>query len=162
MAIWGGGVAVRRERHPPARPPLGAPPSPQIASLRLAMTGRIVFARSLRRGNLGRWGGRRDTIGGRMERHYYVYILTNAADRVFYVGVTNDLGRRVYEHKTKAVAGFSSRYNVNKLVYYEDYESLSLRGDFSSEKQIKAGSRADKVGLVSGMNPSWNDLYDSL
>ena len=95
-----------------------------------------------------------------MERHYYVYILTNAADRVFYVGVTNDLGCRVYEHKTKAVAGFSSRYDVNKLVYYEDYESAYEA--ISHEKQIKAGSRADKVGLVRGMNPSWNDLYDSL
>ncbi len=95
-----------------------------------------------------------------MERHYYVYILTNAADLVFYVGVTNDLGRRVYEHKTKAVAGYSSRYNVNKLVYYEDYESAYEA--ISREKQIKAGSRADKVGLVRGMNPSWNDLYDSL
>ena len=95
-----------------------------------------------------------------MDAQYYIYILANAADRVLYVGVTNDLRRRVYEHRTKAVPGFTSRYSVTKLVYYEVCEDTYTA--ISREKQLKGGSRDAKVQLIRGMNPGWDDLYDSL
>ena len=95
-----------------------------------------------------------------MSKQYYVYIMTNRGNTVIYVGVTNDLKRRVYEHRNKTIRGFTEKYNVNKLVYYEicdDIESAILR-----EKQLKAGSRKRKVGLVNGTNSEWNDLYSTL
>ena len=95
-----------------------------------------------------------------MEKQYYTYILTNAADRVLYVGFTSDLKGRVYQHKTKAVPGFTSRYNVEKLVYYETFDDVWAA--IEREKQLKAGSRDDKVQLVRGMNPAWADLYETL
>lgn len=95
-----------------------------------------------------------------MQKSYYVYILANAADRVLYVGVTSNLMRRVYEHKTKATAGFTSHYNVSKLVYYEVCQDAYTA--ISREKQIKAGSREDKVQLIRAINPSWTDLSESL
>ena len=94
------------------------------------------------------------------ERHYYVYLMTNKKNTVIYTGVTNDLIRRVYEHKEKLVKSFTSRYNINKLVYYEvfqDAENAIVR-----EKQIKGGSRAKKIELINSMNVQWNDLYESL
>jgi putative endonuclease len=94
------------------------------------------------------------------ERQYYVYIITNKRNTVLYTGVTNDLKRRVYEHKTKLVKGFTKKYNINKLIYYEisrNVESAILR-----EKQIKGGSRAKKIQLVNGMNSRWKDLFDEL
>ncbi len=94
------------------------------------------------------------------ERHYYVYLMTNKKNTVIYTGVTNDLIRRVYEHKEKLVKSFTSRYNINKLVYYEvfqDIENAIIR-----EKQIKGGSRAKKIELINGMNIEWNDLYAGL
>lgn len=93
-----------------------------------------------------------------MEQQYYVYIMTNKNNTVLYTGVTNDLSRRVYEHKEKLVEGFSKRYNITKLVYYEifkDVENAILR-----EKQIKGGSRAKKLKLVEQTNRDWRDLYD--
>lgn len=95
-----------------------------------------------------------------MDNQYYVYILTNDYNTVLYTGVTNDLKRRVYEHKEKLVEGFTRKYNVNKLVYYEvadSIESAILR-----EKQLKAGSRLNKLRLISNTNMKWNDLYDDL
>ena len=95
-----------------------------------------------------------------MDKQYYVYIMTNNTNTVTYAGVTNDLKRRVYEHKEKLVAGFTKRYNICKLVFYEvceDIESAILR-----EKRIKAGSRRDKVELINGMNKEWRDLYGEL
>ena len=95
-----------------------------------------------------------------MERIYCVYILTNRHHTVLYTGVTNNLPRRIYEHKAKLVEGFTKRYNVNKLVYYEvveQIESAILR-----EKRIKAGSRAKKISLVNKMNPRWDDLSSTL
>ena len=86
--------------------------------------------------------------------------MSNKANRVLYTGVTNDLRRRVYEHKMKLVEGFTRKYNVGKLVYYEtceDVESAILR-----EKQIKGGSRQKKVDLVDSMNSEWHDLYEEL
>jgi len=90
----------------------------------------------------------------------YVYIMSNGADTVFYTGVTSDLKRRVYEHKEKLVEGFSKKYNLTKLVYYEifdDMENAILR-----EKQIKAGSRKKKMDLVRSVNLSFGDLYYGL
>jgi putative endonuclease len=95
-----------------------------------------------------------------MNNQYYVYILTNKSNRVLYVGVTNDLIRRVYEHKGKFVEGFTKKYNVDKLVYYEvceDIESAILR-----EKQLKDGSRLKKMRLIETMNAEWCDLYEDL
>ena len=93
-------------------------------------------------------------------RCYYVYILTNRTNHVLYTGVTNDLIRRMQEHRNGSLKGFSKRYNVYKLVYYEyseDIESAILR-----EKQIKAGSRQDKIDLINSMNPQWDDLYKEI
>jgi putative endonuclease len=94
------------------------------------------------------------------ERQYYVYITTNKNNTVLYTGMTNDLIRRVLEHKEKKKKGFTSRYNVVKLVYYEILESAS--GAISREKQIKAGSRQKKIDLINSMNPEWSDLYEDL
>jgi putative endonuclease len=95
-----------------------------------------------------------------MERHYYIYIVTNQHNTTFYIGITGDLKRRIYEHKAKLVNSFSSKYNLSKLVYYE------ITGDVNSaiarEKQLKDGPRRKKIELVNGMNPSWNDLYPSI
>ncbi len=95
-----------------------------------------------------------------MEKYYYIYIMTNKNNKVLYTGVTSDLKRRVYEHKEKLIEGFTKRYNITKLSYYEIYrdaEKAILR-----EKQIKGGSRAKKEMLVNGFNPEWRDLYTEL
>ena len=91
-----------------------------------------------------------------MERQYCIYILTNQNNTVLYTGVTNNLPRRVYEHKAKLVDGFTKRYNVNKLVYYEVFEQVE--NAIFREKQIKGGSRAKKIALIKSMNPKWSDL----
>jgi len=86
--------------------------------------------------------------------------MTNDTNTVTYTGVTNDLIRRVYEHKNKLVAGFTSRYKITKLIYYEvseDVESAILR-----EKQIKSWPRKAKVSLINTMNPDWRDLYQEI
>ena len=95
-----------------------------------------------------------------MNRQYYVYMMTNKYDTVLYTGITNDLIRRVYEHKNGLGGGFTDKYSVTKLVYYED--SADARAAIAREKQIKAGSRQKKVDLVNAMNPEWRDLYDDL
>ena len=77
-----------------------------------------------------------------------------------YPGVTNDLKRRVYEHKNKLVEGFTRKYNINKLVYYEIYEDIHEA--IAREKQIKGGSRAKKISLIEEMNHDWKDLYDEI
>ena len=95
-----------------------------------------------------------------MRKQYCVYILTNKHHTVLYTGVTSDLKKRVYQHRMKLVAGFTSRYNVYKLVFYEvadNPEAAIIR-----EKQIKAGSRAKKIDLINAMNPQWQDLYETL
>ena len=95
-----------------------------------------------------------------MSEQYYIYILTNKFNSVFYTGVTNDLKRRIFEHKNEIVKSFSSKYGVKKLVYYEVFgDSYNA---ICREKQIKAGSRQDKINLVDSMNKEWNDLYDGL
>ena len=89
------------------------------------------------------------------ERRYYVYILTNSS-RTLYVGVTNNLERRMYEHKNKLVPGFTTRYNVTWLAYYE--ETPSIESAIVREKQIKAWRRSKKVALIDSANPRWKDL----
>ncbi|MFH0991325.1 MAG: GIY-YIG nuclease family protein [bacterium] len=92
-----------------------------------------------------------------MDKQYYVYIMTNKGNRVLYTGMTNDLQRRVYEHKAKMVKGFTSRYNVTKLLYYEIY--ATAYDAISREKQIKAGSRQKKIDLINAVNAEWKELY---
>ena len=91
---------------------------------------------------------------------FYVYILTNKTGSVLYTGVTRDLRRRVFEHKEKLLPGFTSRYNVNRLVYYE--VSDEAMPAFEREKAIKGGSRRWKLDLIQSMNPEWRDLYEEL
>jgi putative endonuclease len=95
-----------------------------------------------------------------MSKQYYVYIMTNKYNTVLYTGVTNDLKRRVFEHKNKFVPGFTSHYNVNKLVWYEVSEEAYSA--ISREKQIKGGSRQKKIDLIDSLNPKWNDLYEDI
>lgn len=90
-----------------------------------------------------------------------MYILTNKNNTVLYVGVTNDLIRRISEHKEKLnPSSFSAKYNLDKLVYFENF--YSIEGAISREKQLKAGSRIKKEKLIKGMNPEWLDLYGRL
>lgn len=95
-----------------------------------------------------------------LTKQYYVYLLTNFNNKVIYAGVTNDLKRRIYEHKNKSFDGFTSKYRVDKLVYYEICEEIE--GAILREKQIKGGSRQKKVELIIKFNPRWDDLYDKL
>jgi putative endonuclease len=94
------------------------------------------------------------------ENHYYVYLLTNWNHRVMYVGFTNDLKRRVYEHQNKSVKGFTEKYNVNKLVYFEETRDVAVA--IAREKEIKKWRREKKNKLVFGRNPSWSDLSEEL
>lgn len=91
---------------------------------------------------------------------YYVYLMTNKNNTVIYTGITNNLERRVYEHKNKLFKGFTSRYNVNKLVYYEITQNVNSA--ISREKQIKAGSRKKKIQLIEKDNCDWNDLFEKI
>jgi putative endonuclease len=86
---------------------------------------------------------------------YYVYIMTNDSDTL-YIGVTNDLVRRVYEHKQKLVEGFTSKYNITQLVYYE--ETNDIQSAIAREKQIKGWLRKKKIALIRSVNPKWEDL----
>ena len=90
--------------------------------------------------------------------NFYVYLLTNHNNKVMYIGVTNDLVRRVYEHKTKQVAGFTEKYNVNKLVYAE--ETPDVHAAIAREKEIKKWRREKKNRLVIAVNPEWKDLSE--
>lgn len=91
---------------------------------------------------------------------YFVYILTNKYNNVLYVGITNNLIRRVYEHKNKLISGFTSKYNVNKLVYYESFQSVF--DAIKREKEIKGWKSEKKVALINSFNPEWKDLYEEL
>ena len=94
------------------------------------------------------------------ENGSYVYILFNVRNGTLYTGVTNDLIRRVWEHKSKLVECFTKKYNVDKLGYYEAYADII--DAIKREKQIKGGSRKAKLKLIETMNPNWEDLYDEL
>ena len=91
-------------------------------------------------------------------KHYWVYIMTNTNNTVLYTGVTNNLERRVAEHKDKKGSSFTSKYNVTKLVFYEHFDRIY--DAISAEKKIKSGSRAKKIEIIEAMNPNWQDLYN--
>jgi len=86
--------------------------------------------------------------------------MSNKANTVIYTGVTSDLIARVYQHKSKTADGFTKKYNVVKLVYYEIFEDITEA--IKREKQIKAGSRKKKIELIESINPNWNDLYNEI
>ena len=92
-------------------------------------------------------------------RRYYVYILTNWNDKVMYIGMTNDLQRRLYEHKNEFIEGFTKRYKVHKLVYFE--ETTDVKAAIEREKQLKGWLRKRKNELVETTNPEWKDLSES-
>jgi putative endonuclease len=93
-------------------------------------------------------------------RAYCVYVMTNAHHTVIYSGVTNDLARRVYEHKNGLGGTFTKKYNVVKLVYYEVTDNVYAA--LAREKQIKGGSRKKKIDLINSLNPEWKDLFDEI
>ncbi|MHB1238639.1 MAG: GIY-YIG nuclease family protein [Gallionella sp.] len=95
-----------------------------------------------------------------MEKQPAIYILASQRNGTLYVGVTSNLVKRVWEHKNEQVDGFSHRYGVHMLVYYEILDTMDAA--ITREKQIKAGSRAKKLRLIESMNPDWNDLYASI
>ncbi len=90
--------------------------------------------------------------------NYFIYILTNELNNVIYTGITNDITRRIFEHKNKLVKGFTSRYNIDKLVYYE--ETSSINSALEREKQIKGWLKKKKITLIESNNPLWKDLSD--
>jgi putative endonuclease len=94
------------------------------------------------------------------ERQYCVYIMTNAYNTVLYTGVTNNLNRRVFQHKTGQGGVFTKKYNVHKLVSYEVGNDIHYA--ILWEKQIKAGSRQKKIDLINSLNPEWKDLFDEI
>ena len=91
---------------------------------------------------------------------YYLYILTNKTNTVLYIGVTNDLHRRLYEHKNGQIEGFTKKYHTHKLVYYEEHAEITEA--IAREKQLKRWTRAKKNWLVETKNPNWNDWGVSL
>ena len=91
---------------------------------------------------------------------YYVYILASRRNGTLYVGVTNELSKRIYQHKNNLIPGFTKKYNVKILVYYEITKSIGPA--IMREKQLKAGSRAKKIALIERMNPAWKELYETL
>ena len=93
-------------------------------------------------------------------KSYYVYLLTNWNNKVMYVGVTNDLKKRLYEHKNKLVTGFTEKYNLNKLVYFE--ETQDIHAAIAREKEIKKWQREKKNRIVNLDNPDWQDLSETL
>jgi putative endonuclease len=95
---------------------------------------------------------------GKTIKQYWVYMMTNTNNTVIYTGVTNDLEKRIFQHKNKKASSFTSRYNVIKLVYYEPFNQIY--DAIAAEKKIKAGSRAKKIQLIESFNPNWADLYD--
>ena len=91
---------------------------------------------------------------------YYVYMLASRRDGVIYIGVTNDLVRRIYEHRTKAVPGFTSKYNITQLVWFEVYDDPVSA--IAREKELKKWKRSWKIQLIEAENPDWKDLYESI
>ena len=93
-------------------------------------------------------------------KHYYVYILTNWNNKVLYVGVTNNLLRRASEHKLKMIGGFTKKYNLSKLVYFEEFSYV--KDAIAAEKKIKGWLRVKKIKLIESKNPRWEDLSEKL
>ena len=94
------------------------------------------------------------------EKKSYIYILFNKRNGTLYTGVTSNLVKRVYEHKNKVYEGFTSKYGVDKLGYYEVFNDI--KDAITREKQIKAGSRKKKIQLIESINPTWIDLYEKI
>jgi putative endonuclease len=94
------------------------------------------------------------------DKKYYVYIMTNVHNTVLYTGVTNNLIRRVYEHRRGIGGAFTKQYKIIKLVYYQ--ETPDIQAALAREKQIKGGSRQKKINLIEEMNPEWEDLFGKL
>ena len=90
-------------------------------------------------------------------KHYWVYIMNNANNTVLYTGVTDNLERRVRQHKDKKASSFTAKYNVTKLVFYERFDRIY--DAIGAEKRIRAGSRAKKIQIIESINPQWKDLY---
>jgi putative endonuclease len=95
-----------------------------------------------------------------MTKQYYVYILASKRNGTLYIGVTNDLIKRVYEHKNNLINGFTQKHNVHQLVYYE--QTSDVESAIQREKQLKKWNRKWKLGLIEKKNPNWNDLYEQL
>ena len=95
-----------------------------------------------------------------MQKQPAVYLLSNKPNGTFYIGVTSDLPKRIWEHKNKVVKGFSEKYNLTKLVYFELYEDMAQA--ITREKQLKAGSRSTKIELIESLNPHWVDLFQDI
>ena len=95
-----------------------------------------------------------------MEKEFFVYILTNDRHTVLYTGVTSNLVQRISHRRTKTIRGFTARYNVGKLVYFERHDHPDAA--IAREKPLKAGSRARKIALITTANPKWQDLYCDL
>ena len=93
-------------------------------------------------------------------KQYCIYITTNKTNKVLYIGVTGNLPKRICEHKNKLVEGFTKKYNVGKLVYFEQTEDVLSA--IAREKQLKNWHRQWKIDLINGVNPEWKDLYDTL
>ena len=92
--------------------------------------------------------------------NYYVYILASKRNGTLYIGVTSNLVRRVWEHRSDVVDGFTKKYGVHRLVYYEQTESVEAA--IQREKRLKKWDRADKIRLIEGFNPEWRDLYEEV
>jgi putative endonuclease len=93
-------------------------------------------------------------------KNSYVYILTNQRNGTLYIGLTSDLIKRVWEHKNKVVPGFTEKYNLTLLVYYEIFDDIRLAA--AREKRLKEWKRQWKINLIQKMNPEWQDLYHSI
>lgn len=93
-------------------------------------------------------------------KSYFVYILASKKNGTLYIGVTNDICRRVYEHKEKLVAGFTEKYNVSRLVYVEEFDNINEA--LHREKCIKKWNRKWKLRIIEEQNPDWNDLYENI
>lgn len=95
-----------------------------------------------------------------MEKSYFIYILTNFEETTFYIGVTSNLQKRIWQHKNKFVKGFTEKYNLNKLVYYEQTNSVETA--LNREKQLKRWHRDWKINLIKEFNPTFKDLYEDI
>ena len=95
-----------------------------------------------------------------MNKQYYIYLLANKKNGTLYTGITNDLLRRIYEHKKNLLPGFTAKYNIHNLVHYEQSESIETA--IQREKQIKNWKRSWKIELIEQHNPYWRDLYQDL
>ena len=95
-----------------------------------------------------------------MNKQFNVYIMGNSDSNVLYTGITNDLIRRVFEHRNKIIKGFTSKYNITKLIYFESFDNPTSA--ITREKQIKGGSRDKKIALITKQNPNLVDLYETI